>query len=344
MEEVIHELKNANMDIVVLTETKKKGTGTETVNNYTHIFSGIPKHQRAKRGVSVMVHKKFKHKITDFETIDENIIRVNININQTPVTILGVYAISDDESIAAKDEFFEKLNDIITNIGKSRELIILGDLNSRVGQRINSEVIGPYGEINLNDNGERLIQVCQSHTLRIMNGFYKHKDIHKYTWVQHTRNLKSIIDYVIVKQSTTLKVNDVRVLRGPTCGSDHYIVRTKMVFPFKSNKDNNVNEEPQQTEVITNKRYNLNSLINESTRNLYQHRLDEKLLHNIEDQSVEQIYENITSSIKEAAEEAIGLKTNSASKKLWWNQEIEELKFVCYIHACVIIICAQDAT
>ncbi|XP_072377962.1 uncharacterized protein [Diabrotica undecimpunctata] len=308
MEEVIHELKNANMDIVVLTETKKKGTGTETVNNYTHIFSGIPKHQRAKRGVSVMIHKKFKHKITDFETIDENIIRVNININ--------------------KDEFFEKLNDIITNIGKSRELIILGDLNSRVGQRINSKVIGPYGEINLNDNGERLIQVCQSHTLRIMNGFYKHKDIHKYTWVQHTRNLKSIIDYVIVKQSTTLKVNDVRVLRGPTCGSDHYIVRTKMVFPFKSNKDNNVNEEPQQTEVITNKRYNLNSLINESTRNLYQHRLDEKLLHNIEDQSVEQIYENITSSIKEAAEEAIGLKTNSASKKLWWNQEIEELKFI----------------
>ncbi|XP_072384375.1 uncharacterized protein [Diabrotica undecimpunctata] len=239
---------------------------------------------------------------------DENIIRVTININQTPVTILGVYAISDDESIAAKDEFFEKLNDIITNIGKSRELIILGDLNSRVGQRINSEVIGPYGEINLNDNGERLIQ-----------------DIHKYTWVQQTRNLKSIIDYVIVKQSTTLKVNDVRVLRGPTCGSDYYIVRTKMVFPFKSNKDNNVNEEPQQTEVITNKRYNLNSLINESTRNLYQHRLDEKLLHNIEDQSVEQIYENITSSIKEAAEEAIGLKTNSASKKFWWNQEIEEL-------------------
>ncbi|XP_072377991.1 uncharacterized protein [Diabrotica undecimpunctata] len=185
MEEVINELKNANMYIVVLTETKKKGTGTETVNNYTHIFSGIPKHQRAKRGVSVMIHKKF-NKITDFETIDENIERVNININQTPVTILGVYAISDDQSIAAKDEFFEKLNDIITNIGKSRELIVLGDLNSRVGQRINSEVIGPYGEINLNDNVERLIQVCQSHTLRIMNGFYKHKDIHKYTWVQRT--------------------------------------------------------------------------------------------------------------------------------------------------------------
>jgi len=53
---------------------------------------------------------------------------------------------------------------------------------------------------------------------------------------------------------------------------------------------------------------NLNSLIYESTRRLYQQRLDEKLLNTIEKQSVDEIYENVINSIKAAAEEALGIK------------------------------------
>jgi len=41
---------------------------------------------------------------------------------------------------------------------------------------------------------------CESYNLRITNGYIKHKMIHKYTWEQHTRELKSVIDYIIVKQ------------------------------------------------------------------------------------------------------------------------------------------------
>lgn len=52
-----------------------------------------------KRGVSIMIHEKYKDKITNFNTINENIIRVNITINQKPATILGLFAISDDEPL-----------------------------------------------------------------------------------------------------------------------------------------------------------------------------------------------------------------------------------------------------
>jgi len=43
------------------------------------------------------------------------------------------------------------------------------------------------------------------------NGFFKHKQIHKYMWVQP--NLKSIIDYIITRQSNNITINDVKVLR-----------------------------------------------------------------------------------------------------------------------------------
>jgi hypothetical protein len=37
------------------------------------------------------------------------------------------------------------------------------------------------------------------------------KNIHKYTWEQHTKDLKTIIDYIITKQDLKLKIQDVRV-------------------------------------------------------------------------------------------------------------------------------------
>lgn len=333
-----------------------EGNGTELSNNYVHIFSGVAKHKRAKRGVPILIHKKHQNKITDFESIDENIIRVNMNINQKSVTIFGVYAISDDEPYHKKDDFFGKLNEEITKIGfglvwfglnqnkkkipifviskkikifleitkigNGRELIILGDFNGRVGRRTNHKVVGPHGEINLNDNGERIIEICESHLLKLTNDFYKHKDIHKYTWTQPTRNLKSIIDYVIVKQ-TTLQINDVRPYRGITCGSDHYLVKAKIIFPFRRDKREEPNRNYEHTERIESKRYNLDSLTTESTRQLYHKRLDEKLISITQKNSVEEVYANILSSLHSAAEEALGSRTQVQSNNIWWNEEID---------------------
>jgi exonuclease III len=58
MEEILSEINEMKMDVVVLTETKKKGTGSETLENYIHLFSGVKKYERAKRGVSVLINEK----------------------------------------------------------------------------------------------------------------------------------------------------------------------------------------------------------------------------------------------------------------------------------------------
>jgi len=125
-----------------------------------------------------------------------------------------------------------KLNEKLVNICMTREIILLGDFNGHTGTKVNNQVVGPYGETRINDNGERLIDLCESHNLRITNGYFKHKMIHKYTWEQHTRNFKSIIDYIIVKQKSKFQIHGVRVQRGINCGSDHYVVRGKVYLPI----------------------------------------------------------------------------------------------------------------
>jgi exonuclease III len=71
MEEIIREVSTMKMDVIVLTETKKKGAKSETLGNYIHLFSGVKKYKRAKRGVSDLINKKWKSSIKNWESIDE---------------------------------------------------------------------------------------------------------------------------------------------------------------------------------------------------------------------------------------------------------------------------------
>ncbi|XP_030766580.1 craniofacial development protein 2-like [Sitophilus oryzae] len=183
------------IDICVLTETKKKGKGTETVGEYIHIFSSVVnKETRAKRGVSLAIHKRLKTNIKSWDEIDEQIIKVEIHKNHRQMIIIGVYAPSDDADPLTKDMFFNKLTHIISDIKHDKELFLLGDFNSRTGTETNSPVVGQYGERTINNNDLRLRGMCESLNLKIMNGFFPHRDIHKFTWTQPTRQLRSIID------------------------------------------------------------------------------------------------------------------------------------------------------
>jgi len=68
---IIREINVMNMDVIDLTETKKKGTGNEKLGDYIHIFSGVKKYERAKRGISILINKKWKGSIKNWEPIDE---------------------------------------------------------------------------------------------------------------------------------------------------------------------------------------------------------------------------------------------------------------------------------
>ena len=118
-----------------------------------------------------------KKGITNWEAGNENIITVSINHLGIKITVLCVYAPSNDKVDLEKDQVYEKLNETLINIGTTREIIFLGDFNGHTGTKVNNQVVGPYGETRINDNGERLIDLCEHHNLRITNGYFKHKII-----------------------------------------------------------------------------------------------------------------------------------------------------------------------
>ncbi|XP_030757794.1 craniofacial development protein 2-like [Sitophilus oryzae] len=282
--EVFKEMERYDMDIIALTETKKKGKGTEEKDGYVHIYSGVPKED------------------------------------------VAAYAPTDDAPAAEKDTFFFDLTTTLEKIGSRKEVILIGDLNGRTGFKLNNPVVGRYGEHIVNNNGERLIHLCEQQALRIANGWFPHKDIRKYTWTQPTRNLKSLIDYIIVRQNTQLKISDVRVMRGPECGTDHFLVVAKSYFPNKQKMQSNGLPEKNGT-LLSNVKYNIESLRNDSTKFLYQMRLATRL-NRIGQGSPNDMYEGLKTCIHEATNEALGEKIVSTRYRKdtpWWSEELGKI-------------------
>ena len=56
-EEVVDEIRRLKMDVVTITETKKKGKRSEQIQGYIQIYSGVDKACRAKAGVSIFIRK-----------------------------------------------------------------------------------------------------------------------------------------------------------------------------------------------------------------------------------------------------------------------------------------------
>jgi hypothetical protein len=91
---------------MILTETRKEGNGMEKLGPYLHFYSGFSKEKKAKRGESILVKKRYNRYITTFGAINENMIKLHVNVFGKNLRILGIYAISDDENVLVKEDFF----------------------------------------------------------------------------------------------------------------------------------------------------------------------------------------------------------------------------------------------
>ena len=108
------------------------------------------------------------------------------------------------------------------------------------------------------------------------------------------------------QKNSGLKFQDVRVFRGMTVGSDHYLVISKILFLYwKSNaNESRENITDCAVELIQSPVYNIDSLRDESTSFFYKMRLDEKLEEgNFE--SKEDCYQHLVKCIHQEAKEAL---------------------------------------
>ena len=85
-------------------------------------------------------------------------------------------------------------------------------------------VIGRQGDSDINRSGRCLLQFCATNELCIMYTFFRHKEIHKYTWYRDSVGQRSTIIFGIVSADLFSSVVDVCVKRGAEVSTDHHLV------------------------------------------------------------------------------------------------------------------------
>jgi hypothetical protein len=73
-------------------------------------------------------------------------LKLNMNTWSYKLMIIGVYAHNEDSGATVKDEFFANINEEIVKSGSGRQLILIGDMNGRIGRKPGNTVLGNFGE------------------------------------------------------------------------------------------------------------------------------------------------------------------------------------------------------
>lgn len=90
--EVFKEIERFNLDVVALSETKKKGKGIEEFKNYIHIYSGVNKECRAKKGISIAIRKNLRRYIKKWDCVNEYLMQVDLHIKGYDICVIAAYA------------------------------------------------------------------------------------------------------------------------------------------------------------------------------------------------------------------------------------------------------------
>ena len=183
----------------------------------------------AATSVAIMIKAKFKKGIYRYVFVNERILQLRYKLQRGYLTLLAVYA-PEEGKTEQTDEFYETLQDQIDKISKNDYIVAARDYNARVGNIPIDRILGTNDELATDSNGHKLKEFASVNEVKIVNTFFRHKDIHKMMW--SARGYRSIIDYILTNKKLSPLVNDT-VCRGYDITTDHYLLISKIRLPQK---------------------------------------------------------------------------------------------------------------
>jgi len=149
--------------------------------------------------------------------------------------MISVHAPTEEKTQEDKDDFYDELTNVVDGIPNNRIVVILGDLNAKVGKELIFKPTISHHSLHevTNNNGLNLIDFATSKGLVIKSTMFPHKKINKGTWKSPDGNHTNQIDHVLANDRFKNSITDVKTMRGADCDSDHYLVKVKIKARLK---------------------------------------------------------------------------------------------------------------
>ena len=197
------ELKRLKIDIACLQETRLPDSGSLKETNYTFFWQGRLTDAPKQHGVGFAVRNTLIPSIEPPSSGTERMITLRLNTSAGPANIISVYAPTLCSTPEEKDHFYEALDQEIANTHPNEAIYLLGDFNARVGNDHEAwpTCLGFFGRGKMNENGQRLLELCCARGLCVTNTFFKCKEMHQVSW-RHPRSRQwHQLDLVITRRA-----------------------------------------------------------------------------------------------------------------------------------------------
>ena len=333
--EIVNEFNESGMDVLGLQETHLLGEGVDGRDSRWEglkgwaCWSGMSDGYKGKKkmGVALLMSERMSETVVECKSVNARICWVLCKVGINKIAFVSAYAPVNAENVRGRkemDEFWCELNECVKNLQKSGKVVLLGDMNAKVGSVEIERIVGKWGVDGVNENGEHLVGLCAERRMFLANTFFQHKQIHRFTWCRaegSSREQKSLIDYVVLDESMRRWVQDARVVRGLFEGSDHRAVVVKMRVKMKW-----VGKKVVARNV---ERVDWQRLKEERVKEKYIQELG-KLNVALEEteykNDVEKIWSDSCSGILEIVERVCGTKKSRNGKRgdAWWSADIGE--------------------
>ncbi len=161
-----------------------------------------------------MLDRERAQSVMGFWAISERVILVKFKGHPFNVSIIQVYAPTSENTDDEIETFYEDLDQAKRQCRSQEILLIMGDLNAKVGRGREGNIVGPHGLGTRNENGERWIEWCQENNEVIMNTWFQHHPRRLYTWVSPDDRARNQIDYITINQRFRNAVHQVKGYPG----------------------------------------------------------------------------------------------------------------------------------
>ena len=265
------ELRVHGIDLAGIQETRWFGNDVWPAGACTFLHSGRPLPQdgqpaRRNEGVGIFLNAAmttlWKRGGEQWQAVSSRIVTARLLVglkgDRIPgggkrqsdfyLSVVNVYAPTSKATLSVKQAFFTDLQSVVSALPSRDAVVFLGDFNAHVGSCDNcghpgsvgaddggsawGSVLGRFGLGSCNQAGEELLLFCATNQLSVMNTFFRKRPSTHGTWTHPATQRCHLIEFILMRSSQRRFRRDVRVGRGASCWTDHFMVRTTLELDF----------------------------------------------------------------------------------------------------------------
>lgn len=214
--EVANELWSREVDICGVQETRWKGAGARCVGPKGRRYKFWWQGGDGTGGVGVLMKEELSEGVMEVRRKNDRVIVVVVLVGKLVVRVVSAYAPQQGRSEEEKQMFYDSVEEELQLVKSNELLIMCGDWNGHVGEKADgyAGVHGGFGLGDRNEEGCRILELCDSYELIVTNTYFTRQPRQRVTY--RSGEHESAIDYILVKADDRKWVKNVKVIPQQT--------------------------------------------------------------------------------------------------------------------------------